>query len=79
MTSYLPKNHYNVRFNTKHGSTTLFWRVFENGVEHLVEHIQISVRLYDECSVEDGITKYNIACDGFMSIVDGTAYIVDTN
>ena len=72
------KNHYNVRFNTKHGETSLYWRVFENNVEYLVEHVQITARLYDEQSVEHGVTKFNIACDGYMKIVDGTAYISES-
>jgi hypothetical protein len=53
----------------------LVWRVFENGVEHLVEQIDIRVPVYGEKTTEFGIDKWNIACKGQMRIVDMTAII----
>jgi hypothetical protein len=67
-------NHYQIRYNTKH-TGSLQWRVFENGVEHLVNHVYILAPVYDECSEEQGVMKYNIACDGFMIIKQNVAYI----
>lgn len=69
-------NHYQIRFNTQACGSPLCWRVFENNIETLVEHVRITVPVYDECSKdENGVLKYNIACDGYMKIEDGIAYI----
>lgn len=70
-------NHYQIRFNTKHCGS-LCWRIFENDVEHLVDHLHIIAPVYDECTVEHGVTKYNIACDGYMEIKEGVAHITAT-
>ena len=68
-------NKYHIRFNTHHGDTGLTWRVFENGKEHLVNHLRISVPVRDEITDENGVAKWNIQCEGTMTIKDGTAYI----
>jgi len=68
-------NSYYIRYNTKHGESGLVWRVFENGVEHLVEQIDIRVPVYGEKTVEYGIDKWNIACKGHMRIVNNIAII----
>ncbi len=68
-------NSYHIRYNTKHDESGLVWRVFENGVEHLVEQIDIRVPVYGEKTTEFGIDKWNIACKGQMRIVDMTAII----
>lgn len=70
-------NKYLIRFNTKHNGSKLVWRVFENGVEHLVENIDIRVPVFTETSLESGETKWNISCVGEMRIVDDVAYIKD--
>jgi hypothetical protein len=49
--------------------------VFENGKEHLVKHLRISVPVCDEITDENGVAKWNIQCEGTMTIKDGTAYI----
>ena len=34
---------YHIRFNTKAAGSPLVWRVFENGEQHLVKHLDIRV------------------------------------
>jgi hypothetical protein len=51
------------------------WRVFENGVEHLVKHISLQVPVFDEYTLENGIQKWNICCEGTMVIKDDVAII----
>ena len=68
-------NKYHIRFNTKHGDTGLTWRVFENGKEYLVEHLRILVPINDEVTDEQGVAKWNICCEGTMTIKNGVAYI----
>ena len=36
-------NKYHIRFNHQHDGTSKVWRVFENGVEHLVGELLIKV------------------------------------
>lgn len=72
-------NKYYIRYNTKHGESDLVWRVFENDVEHLVRNFRIEVPMYGESTMEHGIQKWNVACDGYMTIVDGIAHIKATN
>jgi len=68
-------NQYYIRYNTHHGESDLVWRVFENGQEHLVKNFQVLVPMYGESTVENGIQKWNVACQGTMTIVDGVAVI----
>ena len=68
-------NRYYIRYNTAHGETDLVWRVFENGVEHLVKNFEIRVPVRAESTMENGIQKWNVACEGHMRIVDGVAVI----
>lgn len=69
-------NKYHIRFNTQHKDTELVWRVFENGKEHLAKNLRISVPVWDEVTDENGIAKWNISCEGTMTIKNGIAYIV---
>jgi hypothetical protein len=68
-------NKYYIRYNTQHGESDLVWRVFENGVEHLVKAFYITSPMYGESTVEHGVQKWNVACEGLMKIVDNIAYI----
>lgn len=68
-------NKYHIRYNTAHGETDLVWRVFENGVEHLVKNFEIRVPMRGESTMEDGIQKWNVTCEGHMQIRDGVAVI----
>lgn len=68
-------NKYHIRFNTKHGDSELVWRIFENGVEHLVKNFDIRVPMYGESTIENGVVKWNVACQGTMRVVDGIAVI----
>lgn len=68
-------NKYYIRFNTKHGESDLVWRVFENGSEVLVRNIDIRVPTIGESTMEGSVVKWNIACQGNMTIVDGVAII----
>ena len=71
-------NKYHIRFNTKNnGNDDLMWRVFENGTEHLVKSLQIKVPVTDECTYEGEVKKWNICCEGIMTIEDGIAIITN--
>lgn len=69
-------NKYHIRFNHQHNDTNKVWRVFENGIEHLVEHLDIRVPVRDEVTVENNLTKWNVYCEGTMTIKNGVAYIL---
>ena len=71
-------NKYLIRFNTKHNGSKLVWRVFENGIENLVENIDIRVPVFTETSLEGAETKWNISCSGKMNIINDVAYIRDS-
>jgi hypothetical protein len=54
------------------------WRVFENfdqGTEYLVEHLDINVPCRGNITFEYDTDSYNLYCEGYISIVDGTARI----
>ena len=68
-------NKYHIRYNTKHGDSDLVWRIFENGQEHLVKNFRILVPMYGESTVEHGVVKWNVACEGVMRVQDGVAII----
>jgi hypothetical protein len=68
-------NKYYIRYNTRHGESDFVWRVFENGKEHLVKNFYISVPMCGESTIENGIQKWNVACEGVMNIKDDVAYI----
>lgn len=62
-------NNYLIRFNKTRGqagrgSVDHVWRVFENGKEFLLKHIQINVPCNDERTGND----WNIACTGSLTI-----------
>lgn len=64
-------NKYHIRFNHQHNGSGYVWRVFENGVEHLAKGLKIIAPVYDEITVEDGVEKWNIACNGYLRMLDG--------
>ena len=68
-------NKYHIRYNTKHGDSDLVWRVFENGTEHLVKNFHIKVPMYGESTLENGMVKWNVACEGTMRIENNIAII----
>ena len=68
-------NKYHIRFNTGHNGSDLVWRVFENGQEYLVKSFKITAPMFDEVTVEDNITKWNVCCYGYMTIKDSVAII----
>lgn len=71
---------YVIRFNTKHNNETdLVWRVFENDVEHRVRGLDIRVPVSDCQTEENGETKYNIYCQGYMQIDDDDVAIISAN
>lgn len=69
-------NKYHIRFNTNHNGSTLVWRIFENGVEHLAEDVRLIGETFTECTEEHGEIKYNIACYGRLVWQDKIAIIV---
>jgi hypothetical protein len=68
-------NKYYVRYNTQHGESDLVWRVFENGKEYLVKNFHITVPMCGESTLENGIQKWNVVCEGTMIIKDNIAFI----
>lgn len=72
-------NTYHIRYNTKHGDSDLVWRVFENGVEHLVRNFKTEVPVWGSSTIEHGVQKWNVACEGHMIIIDNVAYIKEAN
>jgi len=54
-----------LRFNTKaQPGDHLVWRVFVNGVEHLASGFSITGYASDIVSEENGVTKWNVGCNG---------------
>ena len=68
-------NKYHIRYNTQHGESDLVWRIFENGQEHLVKNFKILVPMYGESTIENGVQKWNVACQGNMIIKNAIAVI----
>ena len=71
-------NNYLIRFNRGHDNTGLMWRVYENfdhGTEYLVEHLEINVPSRGNITLENEIESYNLYCEGYLAIVNGTAII----
>lgn len=71
-------NKYHIRFNQQHNNSGNTWRVFENGKEYLVAHLDIQVPLRDETTLDENFNvKWNVCCEGYMSISNGTAIITN--
>lgn len=70
-------NKYHIRFNHHHAGSGKVWRVFENGTEYLVKHLDIQVPMRDDVTVENGIEKWNVYCEGHLSINNNTATITE--
>lgn len=71
-------NNYLIRFNRGHNGTGKMWRVYENfdqGTEYLVEHIDIHVPSRGNITFENGMESYNLYCEGYITIENGTATI----
>jgi hypothetical protein len=57
--------HYQIRFNTKaEPGDPLVWRVIEDGEERLASSVLILCASFSEESMVDGVTKWNMACNG---------------
>ena len=70
-------NKYHIRFNHQHNGSGKVWRVFENGYEHLVEHLDIQVPIRDDVTIENNVEKWNVYCEGYLAIENGTASITE--
>jgi hypothetical protein len=68
-------NKYHIRFNHQHNGSGKVWRIFENDIEHLVEHLNIQVPISDAITYENDIKKFNVYCEGFLQIQNSTAII----
>jgi len=68
-------NKYHIRYNTLRRDSNAIWRVFENGSEYLVNQLDIQVPVTGAKTVENGIDKWNIYCEGIMEIINGVAVI----
>jgi hypothetical protein len=66
---------YLIRFNTKNAGSPFVWRVFQDTTEFLVKGVRINVPSWDEQSKEGTETKWNIACEGVLTIENDIAYI----
>ena len=53
---------FKLRFNTTHGDTNLYWRVFINNVEYLAATLQCMVPTHSDASFDTraNTTKYQI-------------------
>ena len=71
-------NRYHIRYNTQHGTSGLCWRIFENGKEYLVHNFRIETPMWAENTVENGVEKWNVCCEGFMTIEQNVAFIKGT-
>lgn len=69
--------HFRLRFNTKHGDTNLYWRVFIDDQEYLVAGITCLVPTHSDAAFdkEANEMKYNMAgvCREFIVDEQGTA------
>ena len=66
---------YHIRYNTHHGASGLIWRVFEDGHEYLVRDFEITVPTRGASTLENGVQKWNVECQGRMTLRDDVAYI----
>lgn len=70
-------NKYHIRFNQQHNGSNKVWRIFENGTEYQVEHLDIRVPIKDSVTVENNVKKWNVYCEGHLVIDNGTARITE--
>lgn len=68
-------DHIQIRYNTKNEGGPLVWRVIINNEEKLASFIEINGRTYGEETLEDGVRKMNMACDGRVSWIGTRAFI----
>lgn len=64
-----------IRFNKKHVDESDVWRVFEGEREHNVAELFVGVPVHSTVTIEDGERKWNICCEGELTIRNGTAYV----
>lgn len=74
-------NTYQIRFNKTRGqegrgTTDHVWRVFENGKEFLLKHLDISVPVKSEKDANG--QDYNIICKGVMTLDRETSTAIIT-
>ena len=55
--------HFKLRFNTAHGATSLYWRVFIGKEEYLARSLQCDVPTHSDVAYDAkaGAVKYNLA------------------
>jgi hypothetical protein len=69
-----------IRFNRDHASEQDVWRIFEDGKEHRVsEFVVAGVELRSDTTIERGEQKWNVRCEGELTIENGRAYIRKPN
>ncbi len=68
---------FKLRFNTAHGDTDLYWRVFIDEQEYLVNSLHCMVHTFSDRSFDEkaGMIKYNMAgvCNEFIIDENRTA------
>lgn len=66
----MEKINFKFRFNTAHGDTNLFWRVFIDNQEYLVKSLNCQVPTCSDASFDEkaGMVKFNMAgvCNEFI-------------
>jgi len=70
------QNTYQIRFNHQHGGSGLVWRIFENGVQHLVRGFDLEVPSTSSTTNEEGVHKWNVQCVGVMRIDENQRAII---
>jgi hypothetical protein len=69
-----------IRFNRDHTSHQDVWRIFEDDKEHRVsEFVVAGVELSSDTTIERGEQKWNVRCEGELTIENGRAYIRKPN
>jgi hypothetical protein len=66
-----------LRFNHQHNGSGLVWRLFVDGVEHLISDFHISVPSWGSESTDAaGVAKWNIEFRGVVTLL-GTVASID--
>jgi len=68
-----------LRFNHKAApDSPLVWRVSINGEWHFASGFEVTGKMYDVVSYEDGVKKYNVGCIG-LATWDDTCVKIKSN
>ena len=71
-------NIYHIRYHLNSEDEDLVWHIYDltNNKTYLVKEFFINVPVKSETVDQQGSIRWVVCCHGFMSIKNGTAYIV---